>query len=540
MKKMRLHVFLLMLFSLAMSAQEKRVITEIDTTRNLLGAQFNLTLKTRVDTAARVVFPGGQQFGLLEILQVYPTDTIRDGATMQLIQKYGLTQFDSGRYVIPRLPVQIGAAQFLSDSISVEVMPVKVDTLRQKMYDIKDVVAANEGSSKWWIYLLILIALATAAFFGYRFWQKRNVQKVADPVFKTPIEKATVLLQQLEQKGLWQRGEVKNYYSELTDIARNYIEEAIHIPAMESTTSELIVALRMAAAKKNMALSAETVANLESVLKHADLVKFAKSRPAEFEIAEDRAKLEKSIITLDKSIPEEVVDDSAERTELLRQQMLKKQKRRKIMIAAGSVVGLLFLIAIFFTITKGFYYVTDNVFGNPTKELLEGEWITSQYGNPSVHIETPEVLLRTDAEKYLPKESLAVLKEFQMFTFGGMNMELFVQVSTNKFKEPREVDLALVVEGSIKDWEAQGAHSIIVKQEEFDTNQGITGVKAYGTMQILDKESNRSQKVYYEMLFFKQDQGLQQIVVAHVEGDRYGPEILRRIISSVELKQLTQ
>lgn len=540
MKKLRWQIFLLMFCSLTISAQDKRVTTEIDTTRNLLGAQFNLTLKTKVDSAARVVFPSGQQFGLLEILRIYPIDTLRDGATMQLIQRYGLTQFDSGRYVIPRLPVKIGNAQYLSDSIAVEVMPVKVDTLRQKMYEIKDVVAANKETSKWWIYVMILLAIAVAAYFGYKYWKNRKVERTAEPIFKSPIEKATVLLQQLEQKGLWQRGEVKNYYSELTDIARNYIEEAIKIPAMESTTSELIVALRMAAAKKNMSLSTETVANLENVLKHADLVKFAKSRPAEFEIADDRAKLEKSIITLDKSIPVEVVDDSAERNELLRQQMLKKKKQRKIMIAAGSLIGLLFVVAVFFTVTKGFYYVTDNVFGNQTKELLEGEWITSQYGNPAVHIETPSVLVRTNAEKYLPKESLAVLKEFQMFTFGGMNMELFIQVSTNKFKEPREVDLALVVEGSIKDWEAQGAHSIIVKQEEFDTNQGITGVKAYGTMQILDKESNRSQKVYYEMLFFKQDQGLQQVVVAHVEGDRYGPEILRRIISSVELKQLAQ
>jgi hypothetical protein len=40
------------------------------------------------------------------------------------------------------------------------------------------------------------------------------------------------------------KGEVKAYYSELTDIARNYIEEAIEIPAMESTTSELIQGLR--------------------------------------------------------------------------------------------------------------------------------------------------------------------------------------------------------------------------------------------------------------------------------------------------------
>jgi hypothetical protein len=57
------------------------------------------------------------------------------------------------------------------------------------------------------------------------------------------------------------KGEVKEYYSELTDIARNYIEEAIEIPAMESTTSELIVALRAASLKKKMSVSQETIEN---------------------------------------------------------------------------------------------------------------------------------------------------------------------------------------------------------------------------------------------------------------------------------------
>ena len=100
------------------------------------------------------------------------------------------------------------------------------------------------------------------------------------------------MLQQLERKELWQKGEIKNYYSELTDIARNYIEEEIQIPAMESTTSELIIGLRNAAKQKKLNLSNETVENLEKVLKQADLVKFAKSIPLEYEIEEDKKLIE--------------------------------------------------------------------------------------------------------------------------------------------------------------------------------------------------------------------------------------------------------
>src|SRR3970040_868776 len=122
---------------------------------------------------------------------------------------------------------------FLSDSIKVEVANVQVDTLKQKMYDIKDIVPVQDGIGDWWKYLLGLLLLAGLGALGYSYFKKRQKEKIEEEIYKTPIEKATNLLNNLEKKELWQHGEVKAYYSELTDIVRNYIEEAIEIPAME-------------------------------------------------------------------------------------------------------------------------------------------------------------------------------------------------------------------------------------------------------------------------------------------------------------------
>lgn len=539
MAKKQLYIFLLLVFSLAVSAQQNKISTSIDTTRNRIGAQFNLTLKTTVDTASIVVFPKQTQFGALEVIRSYPVDTVKKDNQYELVKKYGLTQFDSGKYTIPRLSVLINKNTFFSDSLRVEVANVKVDTLKQKMYDIKDIVHTDKPLGNWWVYLLLLIAVALIGFIIYTLLKRRHTKKAEAQVYKTPIEKATSLLQQLEKKELWQKGEVKNYYSELTDIARNYIEEAIKIPAMESTTSELIVGLRMAAVKKNMSLTQETVINLEKVLKQADLVKFAKEKPLDFEIAEDRKKIEKAIVTLDQSIPEEK-DDEAAMNEFRRQQVLKKQKTRRIIIAIGSVFFLLFATLIFFIATKGFDYVKDNIIGHPTKDLVEGEWITSEYGNPGVKIETPKVLKRMDVEKTLSKEAIALLKEFQMFSYGSMTDNFYVLVSTNKYSQPVDVNLDLVVEGYIKELEKRGASNILLKQDEFSTPQGISGRKAYGTMVMLDKIRQKSHKMYYEILYFKQDQGLQQVMVTYEEGDEYGKELLSRIINSVELQQIAQ
>jgi hypothetical protein len=43
--------------------------------------------------------------------------------------------------------------------------------------------------------------------------------------------------------------------------------------------------------------------------------------------------------------------------------------------------------------------------------------------------------------------------------------------------------------------------------------------------------------MFYEMLLFSQEGGLQQIVVMYPEEDKYGEQIAERLINSVELKK---
>ncbi len=526
----------------AVFAQQKQVETSIDTTKNKIGAEFKLTLKTVVSSKSKVVFPKQKTFGPLEVIQSYPVDTVKKDGNYELIKKYGLTQFDSGKYVIPSVTILIDKKPYFSDSIKVEVANVKVDTLQQKMYDIKDISTADEGIGNWWIYVLALLIILGIGAFVYWYVKKRQQKKIEEEVYKTPIEKATSLLNNLEQKELVQKGEIKEYYSELTDIARNYIEEAIHIPAMESTTSELIQAIRTASTKKKMTLTPETVENLERVLRQADLVKFAKSKPLDFEITEDRNKIQKVILTLDNAIPTEIPSEEdellneAQRQKQIKLQ-LKKQRNKRITIAVAAVFGLLIVTTAVLIAVKGFTNVKDTLLMNPTKRLLESEWVKSEYGNPGVLLETPQVLKRVDPLKVLPKDAMALIKEMQLFVYGGMTDNFYIAVSTSKFKTPTEIDLAKTLEGSLKVIEAQGGQNIIVKQEDYQTNEGVQGLKGYGTMTVINPLTKSSTKVYYEILLFKQEQGLQQIIISHEEGDSYGNTITDRILNSVELRK---
>ena len=534
-------VLFFFMFTAVLFAQPKRVSSSVDSTKVKIGAQINLTLKTTVDTLSKVKFPDAKLFGRLEVLESYPVDTIKENFKFQLIKKYGLTQFDSGKFVIPSLQVIINSKPFFTDSIPVEILNVAVDTLKQPLYDIKEITQVKSVGWPWWVYLLIAIVLGGLGYLIYYLIKKNKKPKEEEIVFASPIEKATAHLKTLENKSLVERGEVKAYYSELTDIARTYIEEAVNIPAMESTTDELIAAFKIAILKKKLSLTDETIQHLERVLKQADLVKFAKSKPLDYEIQDDKIKIEKTIFKIHQSIPEEVEDDEVDYENLNAlnlEKLARKKRKRKITTIALSAVFVLFLSVAILVVTKGFDFVKDNIIGHPTKELLEGEWVLSEYGNPAIKIETPKVLTRMDVSKYLNQETASMMKDIQMFGYGSLLSDYYVMILTSKYKQEIEVDLNVAMEGSLKMMEARGAQNILLKQEEFSSKEGFKGLRGFGTMTIIDPITKKSRKAYYELIYFAQEGGLQQIMVLHEEGDEPANEITERIMNSVEIAKM--
>ena len=530
------YYILFLLISMSLFAQ-KQVETKIDVKKNKIGAQFNLTYKTTVDTASKVVFPTLKNFGRMEVIRSYVVDTIKNGGRYELIKKYGVTQFDSGKYVIPSLKILINNKAFATDSILVEVSDVKVDTLKQKLFDIKPIAESEFQLSNFWKYFLILLLILGLGALTYWLIKKYKTKRIEEvEELKSPIERATILLKNLEKKELWQKGAVKEYYSELTDIARNYIEEAIEIPAMESTTSELIIALRAASIKKKMTVSVETLENLERVLKQADLVKFAKSRPLDFEIAEDQNKIEKAILTLDKSIPIEIEpeEDTSEWDEMRRLQKLKKEKRTRILNAVGIGIGAIVALFIFLVATKGFDYVKDIIIGSPTRDLVEGQWVSSQYGNPKMYIETPKVLTRIDTSKLFPAEVTKMLKEASVFTYGSLQSNFYIALATAVPKQEIDYDLQKGLEEIIDTF---GGQNVILKQEEFQTKMGISGLKGFGTMVMLDPNLKSSVKLYFEVILFKENGGYQQVILFHEEGDKYAEQISEKVMNSIDFKK---
>src|SRR5690606_15203303 len=151
--------------------------------------------------------------------------------------------------------------------------------------------------------------------------------------------------------------------------------------------------------------------------------------------------------------------------------------------------------------------------------------ITSEYGNPGMIVATPDVLKRKDVTKEIGKQMMAVVKEMQVFEYGGYFDDYYIMLSTLKYKQQTPIELDKALEAGLQALEAKGAQDIIIKTEDFSTPEGLSGRKAYGTMNMIDKITKRSIKVYYEFVMFSQEGGLQQILLFHEEGDEYGSKI---------------
>ena len=535
LKKIRL-LFCLLLTSVAFS---QSIQSTIDSTQIKIGSQFNLTIKANVSQKDKVVFPEAQFFGPLEVLESYPVDSIKKDNKLELIKKYGLTQFDSGRYVIPSLQVIINNKAIRTDSFAIVVNPVVVDTLKQQMYDIKAIIPVEKPTDYFWLYVLLgFLGIVGIGILVYYFIKKKQIQKnEADEIlFASPIEKALSQLQSLEGKELWQKGETKAYYSELTDITRYYLEEAIAIPAMESTSNELFQTLKTTIKKRKIKLSQDVLEKFKKVMSNADLVKFAKSKPLDFEIENDKKMVDSFLISLDKAIPRTEEEKENLFTEELKRKRNRSQKLKRIFIPLSLVLFLAIIGGVFIGVSKGTDYIRENWLGHNAKSLLNEEWIPSEYGDPAIIISTPKVLKRVSDER-IQTNLPAHVKATAKFTYGSLLDNFSITLNTTAYKDTTSVDLDRVVEYDLKNMELLGAKNITIKQEDYEDPKGLTGKKAYGSFTVSNPINQENQLMNYELYVFSQPGGVQELFLIYKNDDEYAKQIMERVITSVELRK---
>ncbi len=514
-----------------------QVTSAIDSTSIKIGEQITYHIQVETDTTSLVVFPEGQTFSPLEMIESYEVDTLKKNDKYNLVKKYGLTQFDSGSYTIPRQKIIIGDKTFFTDSLKVEVNNIVVDTTKQGLYDIKPIIEVKKPSSNWWKYLLLtLLIIGIIAFLLFWFiWRKKPLTEEEEIALLPPYDRAKLALKKLDESHYLEHSEIKEYYSELTGIIRKYLDEKVYDHSLESTTDELVSRLRLLKEGNQIDLSKETIKNIESILKRADLVKFAKSAP-DVALAElDRNTIDNEIDHVKEVLPEPTEEEKL-LDEKYREDLERKKTRKKIILTVVISVCVLIATIAGFSMKYGFNYVKDTIIGHESIELLEGDWTTSEYGVPPITISTPKVLKRMDAG--LPDE-LAQQMDVTMFGYGSLIDRFNIVVATSKYKNLGEnkIDLKQSIEGNFKMLESAGAKNIITKNEEFVTPNGAEGLKVHGSLDMPVPNSDKVENGKYVILAFTSENVVQQVLLFWKEYDVYAQQIVERILNSIELKK---
>ena len=521
-----------------------QISSSIDSTAIKIGAELLYKIEVKTDSSTLVVFSEEQTFQPLEMINSYAVDTNKKDGYYHFTKTYGLTLFDSGVYTIPRQKINLGGKLFYTDSLEVQVNPVLVDTTKQKLFDIKPLTEVEKSPSGFWggFALFMLIFLSVSGLLYWFVWRKKPLSEAEKIAALKPYERAKLALEKLDEEQYFQNEEIKTYYSDLTLILRQYLDEKVYEQSLESTTDELVLRLKTLKEANQITLSPETIRNIETILKRADLVKFAKSKP-DFQLARfDKSTIELEIDHVKEGLPEpteeELLQDLA-----YREALAKAQKRKKTKQAIAIAAGVLLIALTGFVIHSGFTNVKDTVLRNPGKILLEKTpWVRSEYGAPGVTISTPVVLERQKVEL---AEEMKGKAQVVSFAYAEVDTPVDIIVNSSKFAAQAgedgkakdvPIDVLKVAEGVLDRFEKSGAKNIITRNEQFITPNGQEGVKTFGTGEFLVGEN--LVKSEYIILGFSTPNILQQVILTWTANDIYADQIVERILNSIELIKL--
>lgn len=287
--KQILPILFLLLGTSLLRAQNIEYGAGLDTNYMLIGDQQHFTLRVKSDAGIKVAFPQLKDTISkgIEIISGPVRDSVKESDGRWLFEeKYVITVFDSGVYIIPAIPIEVVNESY-NNVLRTEPLGLVVNTYnvddQKGNYDIVMPYATPWNFAEILPYLLwVLLGLAVIGG-AWWYWERRKKNKPLFAVKKEvipPYIKAMKQLDAIKAEKLWQSGKEKEYYTKLTDTVRQYLDDEFHIPAMEQTSFETVKVLEGC-----REVSRQDKDRLEEMLQTADFVKFAKMTPLQDENA---------------------------------------------------------------------------------------------------------------------------------------------------------------------------------------------------------------------------------------------------------------
>lgn len=272
-------IIVFLIASLCSMAQVS-VEMKIDSLQMLIGEQTDLSVKVVMNKGGRLTFPRLRASQYItpgvEVVEVHNADTVeQENGQLEITKRYTLTSFDENVYLIPSQTIRVNGKTFSTNKLALKVLAVDVDTLhKDKFFPAKGVQSNpfdwQDFKEAFYFSLLLLVVFALGVYLYICLKQ----QKVIIPRLRfiqhvPPHQKAMQAIERIKSDKLLLSDDQKTYYTELTDVLRQYIQERFGFNAKEMTTPEIIEHLQSTQ-------DGRMVEELRELFSTADLVKFAK------------------------------------------------------------------------------------------------------------------------------------------------------------------------------------------------------------------------------------------------------------------------
>lgn len=351
---MRKYLFLILLsvWTGRAVAQSVTVDATIDSLQILIGEQAKVKLQVSLDANKRALFPVYTDTLVrgVEIIDVAKPDTqlLNGGKRALITQEYTVTSFDSALYYLPPMEVTVDNQKYRSKALALKVYSVDVPLdpeNPEQFFGPKSVMQAPFAWEDWYGFMACAVLLVPFVllliYLVKRFFDNKPIiRKVKVEPKLPPHQLAMQEMERIKSEKVWQKGNSKEYYTELTDTLRTYIKERFGFNALEMTSAEIIEKLLEVKDK-------EAIADLRELFQTADLVKFAKHNPL---MNENDANLVNAIDFINETKEQEEENAKPQPTEITI--IEKRSLRTKVLLGTGiaalsvAIVGSLIYIGL--------------------------------------------------------------------------------------------------------------------------------------------------------------------------------------------------
>jgi hypothetical protein len=292
-------------------AQTPTINTSVDKNEILIGQQLIYRVQTSMpDNMFRLGWLSvPDSIGNFIVVKRGKIDSTTSNGNLNFGQDVVLTSFDSGRQVIPSIPLSVttldGDSTFniYTDSVVVNVTYAPTDSI-MPFHDIKPIIEVKT-SFPWWAWVLVglgVVLLLAWIFFLRKFFKKKK-EKVIFESKLSPYDEAMESLSILEKENLLQNNEVKEYHLRLTEIFKRYLSRKSNTYQMHLTTDELLMALN------ELDLPKEEIANFANSLRMGNAIKFAQFIPPAYENEKCFAQTKEMIAAINHIVNKKPGDD---------------------------------------------------------------------------------------------------------------------------------------------------------------------------------------------------------------------------------------